>query len=640
MKLSPQINLSILPIAPPAFADESKIGYLLRLSEAMHYTSPGILLNALGVRSGTRQLPSAELIDAMILPIVPRSVPAANDQSGLVSGQGKSGIQRASQEHIGWRSRICPSCLAEKAYLRESWSYRAMTACARHEVALIDRCPQCQVQLSWSRPGVCHCECGFVLTLASPQRVSPDSLAICTLLDPAASRLGSAGSLASPANLPLVDLAKLRIETLHNLIWYLGCLDIADTREFAKAYQSHPDMLVSSALVERAVQALSNWPTGFHNLLDRVRVARPIARRARKNTVMRQWFGHCIERLQATFAGDEVAFVKEAVGAYIAAHENEFLPKRRGRLAHLRASSSYITATEAGMLLGCSYRVIKKLVETEIVKGLWHSRGVNRKTLLVERASLDKFIASRIESVGTVEMTEALGLNREELVALIDAGQIEARKTTTGRKGHRYQIDRSGLDAYLERMFADVPDDEMLGHGELVSFQQLRHHYAGRYLSLPELADAVLSRRLRPACLAKEGQGFARLRFAKGAIKEFLEVYVLAAAGGMSLPQLARHLGWRVDLVHALCAKGLIATSLRDARSGLGNCVVPVDESASIRKRFVTLKELSREIGESSVRLKKRLAQAGIQPAVRRGEVRFTSDIYFRAEVTRYLDSQ
>lgn len=64
--------------------------------------------------------------------------------------------------------QVCPACLAadEFPYARAVWDHRLVSSCKTHMCALVDTCPSCAKPLSWNRPEVEACHCGFDLRMA------------------------------------------------------------------------------------------------------------------------------------------------------------------------------------------------------------------------------------------------------------------------------------------------------------------------------------------------------------------------------------------------------------------------------------------------------------------------------------------
>lgn len=79
--------------------------------------------------------------------------------------------------------RICPDCLAELGYCRISWDFSISVACARHRRVLIGRCAACQRQLSWNRPALAVCVCGFPLAGDRAEEPTEYELLIAHQLD-------------------------------------------------------------------------------------------------------------------------------------------------------------------------------------------------------------------------------------------------------------------------------------------------------------------------------------------------------------------------------------------------------------------------------------------------------------------------
>jgi hypothetical protein len=68
-------------------------------------------------------------------------------------------------------AKLCPQCVRETGRLRLTWLLRACVGCPRHGYSLIWRCRRCDQAITWDRPDVDICRCGYpfrVAGLASP----------------------------------------------------------------------------------------------------------------------------------------------------------------------------------------------------------------------------------------------------------------------------------------------------------------------------------------------------------------------------------------------------------------------------------------------------------------------------------------
>lgn len=143
---------------PSPYVNESLAGYILRLSEKNYYQSPNWILQLAGHRAN-RQIqlnhygdkPSllSQLtgIDEEVL----RSMAfGATNRDNIMS----YGIYKGA-------TQLCPDCLKQSLYSRLLWDSPISRTCPIHRCNLINKCPQCQQLIKWSRPGVAKCQCGF-----------------------------------------------------------------------------------------------------------------------------------------------------------------------------------------------------------------------------------------------------------------------------------------------------------------------------------------------------------------------------------------------------------------------------------------------------------------------------------------------
>jgi hypothetical protein len=91
----------------------------------------------------------------------------------------------SSQLGASW-SGYCPLCLKESAYLRKHWRMAFYVTCAKHQVEILDTCPQCgrcinPEYLTGSSLDTCH-YCDFKLACAKTRDCSNDFVVFQDLL--------------------------------------------------------------------------------------------------------------------------------------------------------------------------------------------------------------------------------------------------------------------------------------------------------------------------------------------------------------------------------------------------------------------------------------------------------------------------
>lgn len=117
----------------------------------------------------------------------------------LTKGRREQGFRYAGQtlgrQYFLTRSfpRVCPDCLRELGHCRIAWDMALTVACARHRRVLLDRCPSCLRVLSWNRPGLDICSCGFAFEIEDvPEPPTASELFLARAID---QRMDDFGSL-------------------------------------------------------------------------------------------------------------------------------------------------------------------------------------------------------------------------------------------------------------------------------------------------------------------------------------------------------------------------------------------------------------------------------------------------------------
>lgn len=71
--------------------------------------------------------------------------------------------------------RVCPLCLSDGNYWRNTWHLKVSCCCTIHKIWLVDRCPACTKQLQRRSKAFVNCSCGEWLGNAKPTP-APDSV--------------------------------------------------------------------------------------------------------------------------------------------------------------------------------------------------------------------------------------------------------------------------------------------------------------------------------------------------------------------------------------------------------------------------------------------------------------------------------
>lgn len=169
---------------PSPYADESLMGYLLRLTEANFYPSPLWIFYNLGwnvdlKNKGWRKLVSRWQSRESFCQLIGKTEDELACLELRNSGWESVDIfnHQISYDYIQFcNSRFCPDCLNEANYHRKIWDLIFVTACSFHKKLLVDTCPNCENKIHWNRNKVGLCNCGFELKYADAESVTSSEL--------------------------------------------------------------------------------------------------------------------------------------------------------------------------------------------------------------------------------------------------------------------------------------------------------------------------------------------------------------------------------------------------------------------------------------------------------------------------------
>jgi hypothetical protein len=151
----------LLPRTPSQHADESPLGYVLRLAEVNGYPYPSALAAHLGLTQF--QLVSRSLDVAHLGALTGRPTEQFHAyRDGLAGGSALALMGHAlpSSELRLSNPRLCPHCVREREYIPCWCDLSVVDGCPTHRVRLLEACTTCRKPLAWQRRGLLKCSCG------------------------------------------------------------------------------------------------------------------------------------------------------------------------------------------------------------------------------------------------------------------------------------------------------------------------------------------------------------------------------------------------------------------------------------------------------------------------------------------------
>lgn len=300
-------------------SDESLVGFLIRLTEANHLNSPYTLLKLAGAKP---QRPP-QISDLPMLAFLCGCHP---DQLLKLFGF----VQKTCDGEKAWRladqwitkpyfvsSRTlsyCPKCLADQDYLRSIWELSLYRVCARHELQLLDQCPECGRITNWTRAHIGKCHCGFLLKAAPRIEMNGLPLLVAALMEQA---LDTSFRLKAQSTLPATmirRLQKLSLDGLCKTIWLLGtCFDGTVT---SRPRHAKTPAKIGNALnvILAAGEILERWPDAFFAHLEQLRHR---TMPTHDGLLVDRIFGSAHRYLTEDMGTDEFQFLRFAYERYV-----------------------------------------------------------------------------------------------------------------------------------------------------------------------------------------------------------------------------------------------------------------------------------------------------------------------------------
>lgn len=304
--------------------------------------------------------------------------------------------------------RICPLCIQHKRVSPLYFDFSLSLRCEEHQIFLLDRCPSCSREFTYSRKRIFHCDCGLAL-----------------------------------ANLPQV-----KVDSAVDLFESL----FASWRENKDWYLDEDDCIPREIAVARALRTLLDIVTG-RDSTSRSRAWIRIEDWPLLKTIISPWPHSLLEAAQASITTAEQSQVERLL-CHLNASAAPALIKLRKNLIDSRAQRSRLDLNGTPMIPLNRVRTIAKL-DAAAVKDLFDSnffkvkttseslRGITYWVSEAEVASLAQWFQA---TVNVAEAAEILGCTPYGVRGLIRMKLLSAEFLPTKARSPR--IRRSVIDAF------------------------------------------------------------------------------------------------------------------------------------------------------------------------------------------------
>lgn len=516
-------NSQSLLITPKPFGDESLSGYILRLTEENFYekvshiyllsnlwetvvgrSKNGNLLNPLN--DNLEKL--SELINCS-LDDLGKLTFSSNDAISPFFQYRNEPIPRQAIHTT--KTKICPKCLAETAYHRKTWDLVPVTACIKHEIILIDRCPKCRKELSWSRTKVLECSCGQLLSDIPSKDATILESSISNLFGKSNGKYLSQIQKNPLINLNLFDL----FEVLVFFSWFLSKNGKWKLRnKYIGKSLSNQEI---HQLFSSVYKIFNDWPNNFIEFLDNIQES---GLKQKNDSSIENHFGYFYTALYKHLDNIKTKFIINEFDEYLAKNWDG------GYIAILKKSSSnsldkkYLAAREVWELYGISPDTVKKYVNNGVFKGVIKKRG-NATLILVEKESVEKYKQKIEDTFSTKEASKILGVFDRNVYDLKKYGCIDALRGPKIDGYPHWRYSRESVYGLLEKVHKQIPPTaSYMNNNDYITFRTALQIAGSLKFSIGKLVIGILDNYIKPVRLV-EGEGLNRLELLRDEVRNY-----------------------------------------------------------------------------------------------------------------------
>jgi TniQ len=165
--------------------------------------------------------------------------------------------------------KLCPICLDDSPYYHQVWNLSIVTACSIHQCLLIDRCPQCQQEILWSRASIVKCKCQLDWRLVQPKFVEVEQVNLSSHVYNLCQLAGRVSSQSLSIAHPVSHLSLNHLVTLLESLARFCQHPLVKQIFFSDSFQlsSNSDVYFDSLFA-----LLKNWPQDLFSRIEEYEV--------------------------------------------------------------------------------------------------------------------------------------------------------------------------------------------------------------------------------------------------------------------------------------------------------------------------------------------------------------------------------
>src|ERR1051325_11275075 len=614
-----QTNCGKLVVRPAPYADESFIGYLIRLTDLNRYdvsswilqlANLGDRLHKVALAFDNRldltflaRLVGVEETSLSALLFLPTKRNRLKFGDYLVFGHAVPRFVIKSNSH-----KVCPTCLLEFGYLRKIWDLVPVTTCSIHKCLLLDECPNCGGRLRFSRNRVSICRCEYDWRRARTAKVSDPELE----LSRRANWLRNLPDSRDGAEFQASEhpLNKRELKDLFSAVFcvasqYRLSSHLKSKRILVAKFGNSLGNADIHHLLSRAVRVFHNWPANFFKFLD--------WRKENSHSTQQKggvWkdFGPLERSLYMQLGSSAFDFLRQAFEEYITTTwDGGYVTKFRRLNGKKNRHMKFVSLDEARELLKLGTEKIHTLIEDGNLKAKIRGNG-RARVVLIEISSIDQFKTLRGDLLDRKQTAKRLGINSIQTKALAEAKLLTEYDPFDGRSTAFYSIKE--IDGLIDRLTSLVRTQRNSMSVRKIDFSQALYALVCQGdLGVEQFIRAVLDGSIIP-CSVAEKPGLRALCFSRADIICYQQTsYKKRYLGALSTVEAAKVLRTHPKIVRFLIKKNLLGS--RRLRWWFA---IPPTAIAYFSSKYVLTQALAKELKTSTRYITNILELEGIQP--------------------------
>lgn len=582
--------MSILMATPQRYQDESMLGYRCRVALENGFASwPAFMRAFLSEAIDSGHLKKGSLLPSTreLLGIELADPTPANDLFRLYRYR-----------------RVCPMCLEEAVYHRQSWSIALLPHCNVHRFRLVDRCPACGKSLQHICSATNLCSCGYDLRYWRSEMLSE----LCGL-ERIIHAMAANQSFDAASCPPLHYLSLGTIQRLSLLVGsYAAYPSLSKPRKVA----IRSDVCVAARVLEAANIVMTDWPKGLDALIEKTIDA--------DEHHIQQHFGYLYRAIYRDLREAEFDFLRDALDDYIQRRWDGLVTsKNRWQSENLRQNPRYLSSKRTQQLTRVSRKKCRAWVTQGKVDGLVRPIACGRRQVLIVANQLS-VVRELADNLNLSDAASILGLPKRRLRELLLAGVIDGHHD---QRGCAWQIDEASPRVFvqqLQRVAIYKPSS-----GDCQSLESVLRHSMTADFTFVDFIRACLEGVIR--CYAAPNLKLLDLKICKNSFDSWLAT----RSSGISVPEVAEYLNIKQEVAYHLVKKGLIHSQT----GGRTGSRVTVADIATFQRDFCLARDLALAWGVSPRTLIADLQKKNIVPVTGRDIDGCRQYVFLREDVEK-----